>query len=87
MQFGGKIYKELFRIKIFHYSVIVFIMAFASNCVLNDAENRKMVSYITFYYSGKNMMGVTISDDVVNCGGRVGSYSSRSCNSRIKSMT
>ena len=53
MQFGGKIYKELFRIKIFHYSIIVFIMAFASDCVLNDAENRKMVSYILSIIPGK----------------------------------
>ena len=44
MQFGGEIYKELFRIEIFHYSIIVFIMTFASNCVLNDAENRIVVT-------------------------------------------
>ena len=87
MQFGGKIYKEFFGIKIFHYSIIVFIMTFASNCVLNDAENRIVVSQITFYYSGRNMMGVTISDDVVNYSERVGSYPSRSSDSRIKSMT
>ena len=89
MQLGGTIYKEFFRIKIFHYSVIVFIMTFASNCVLNDAENRIVVGQITFYYSGRNtgMIGVTISDDVVNYSERVGSYPSRSSDSRIKSMT
>ena len=59
-------------------------MMFASNCVLNDAENRIVVSQTTFYYSGRNMMGVTISDDVVNYSGRVGSYPSRSSDSRIK---
>ena len=87
MQFGGKIYKELFRIKIFRYSIIVFIMTFASNCVLNDAENSIVVSQITSYYCGKNMMGVTISDDVVNYSGRVGSFPSRPSNSRKKSVT
>ena len=64
----------------------LFVITFASNCVLNDAENRIVVSQITFYYSGKNMMGVTISDDAVNYSGRVGSYPSRSSDSRIKSM-
>ena len=37
--------------------------------------------------TGRNMMEVTISNDVVNYSERVGSYPSRSSDSRIKSMT
>ena len=39
---------------------------FACNCALNDADNRIVVSQITFNYSAKKMMRITIGDNVDN---------------------